>query len=93
MLSLELPLLLVKVWSAVALDPGQAELDLGYIARAMPFLIILNGLDLVEAVVAFLLMGVVARQIVDYYAGRTTALGRRSARCCPGWATCWAARR
>lgn len=72
-LVLELPLVVLKLLSAILLDPGKAALDLAYIARAMPFLVILNGLDLVEAVVAFVLMGLVARQVVDYYAGRTTA--------------------
>ncbi len=75
-LALELPLVGLKLLSAVLLDPGKAALDLGYIARAMPFLIILNGLDLVEAVVAFVLMALIARQMVDYYAGRTTAIGQ-----------------
>jgi hypothetical protein len=75
-LLLEGPLLAVRVGSAVALDPGQAALDLTYMARALPFLILLNGLDLVEAALAFLLMGIAARQVVDYYAGRTTALGQ-----------------
>jgi hypothetical protein len=75
-LLLEIPLLLLRVAIAVPLDPGQAALDLGYIVRAMPFLVLLNGLDLLEAVAAFVLMGIVARQIVDAYAGRTTALGQ-----------------
>ena len=75
-LLLEAPLLLLRIAIAVPLDPGQAALDLGYMVRAMPFLILLNGLDLLEAVAAFVLMGIVARQIVDAYAGRTTALGQ-----------------
>lgn len=75
-LLLEVPLLLLRIAVAVPLDPGQAALDLGYMVRAMPFLVLLNGLDLIEAVAAFVLMGIVARQIVDAYAGRTTALGQ-----------------
>jgi hypothetical protein len=75
-LLLEIPLLVLKLVGAVGLDPGQAQLDLGYIARALPFLIILNGLDLLEAAIAFILMAIVARQVVDYYAGQTTALGQ-----------------
>src|SRR5438105_391831 len=71
-LAVELPLLAVRVLAGAGLDPGVAQLDLAYIVRAMPFLIILNLLDLVEAIAAFILMGIVARQVVDAYAGRSS---------------------
>src|SRR5206468_6899919 len=58
-LAVQLPLLAVRVLARAGLDPGVAQLDLAYIVRAMPFLIILNLLDLVEAVAAFILMGLV----------------------------------
>ena len=73
-LLLEFPLLILKTAGAVALDPGPAALSVPYVARALPFLVVLNGLDLLEALVAFVLMGIVARQVVDAFRGQPTAL-------------------
>ncbi len=74
-LALELPLLLLTVGLLALLDPGPATLNAEWLLRFTVFTLVHSTLTLVEAVLAFLLLAVIAVQVRALGRGEILTLG------------------
>jgi len=73
-LALEVPLLLLTVGLLALLDPGPAALNPDWLLRFTVFTLVHSALTLVEAVLAFVLLAVIAVQVRALAQGETLTL-------------------